>query len=164
MRLQWWSDGTTEVEEGLEMPVEDPSVRAEGDNRRLNGRKKNQTIQHSAHGLDHHTTFLLWCNRLLTRLHQLVLSLEGKKCNAALLCGPLSKIQGLPKARTNSCSFCHSQIPRLIFYSRNQHPWPIQSILPPDPVMEQIATFCLPFPPTNCLLPTHSITLKHLCP
>lgn len=26
------SDGATEVEEGLKMPVEDPSVRAEGDN------------------------------------------------------------------------------------------------------------------------------------
>lgn len=28
--LQWRYDGTTEVEEGLKMPGEDPSVRAEG--------------------------------------------------------------------------------------------------------------------------------------
>lgn len=31
------SDGTTEVDGGLKMPVENPSVRAEGDNRKVEG-------------------------------------------------------------------------------------------------------------------------------
>lgn len=40
MNLEWRSDGTTEVEGGLNLPVEDASVRAKGDNRQIKG--KNQ--------------------------------------------------------------------------------------------------------------------------
>lgn len=44
------SDGTTEVDGGLKMPVEDPPVRAEGDNRKWRGEIKDYTASCSRSG------------------------------------------------------------------------------------------------------------------
>lgn len=43
------SDGTTKVEEGLKMPVEDPSVKAEGDNRKVGEDQRQQGVQGQGH-------------------------------------------------------------------------------------------------------------------